>query len=314
MADYVYIFDTTLRDGEQSPGCSMNVREKLQVARMLDELGVDVIEAGFPAASDGDFESVKAVGDLGLKATICGLSRTRHGDIDAVARSLDTAKKQAPAHFHRDQPDPPRIQAEDEQAADHRRDVRRHGVRQAVVRRHRGHRRGCRPHRDRLPDRVLPGSHRRRRARAERAGYRGLRDAQRKPPAVPAPHRQPAPRRQRDPELPQPQRPGPGRGQRPGRHRGRRAAGGMHHQRHRRARRQLLAGRSGHGAAHPARPLRTAHRHRHHQAVPGQPRGHAPSPAHACSRTRPSSAAMPSPTRPAFTRTACSSTRRPTRS
>ena len=92
MADYVYIFDTTLRDGEQSPGCSMNVREKLQVARMLDELGVDVIEAGFPAASDGDFASVKAVGDLGLKATICGLSRTRHGDIEAVARSLDTAK------------------------------------------------------------------------------------------------------------------------------------------------------------------------------------------------------------------------------
>jgi len=92
MADYVHIFDTTLRDGEQSPGCSMNVQEKLQVARVLDELGVDVIEAGFPAASDGDFESVKSVGELGLKATICGLSRTRHGDIEAVARSLDTAK------------------------------------------------------------------------------------------------------------------------------------------------------------------------------------------------------------------------------
>jgi 2-isopropylmalate synthase len=93
MSDYVHIFDTTLRDGEQSPGCSMNVQEKLQVARVLDELGVDVIEAGFPAASDGDFESVKAVGDLGLNATICGLSRTRHGDIEAVARSLDTAMK-----------------------------------------------------------------------------------------------------------------------------------------------------------------------------------------------------------------------------
>jgi 2-isopropylmalate synthase len=93
MADYVHIFDTTLRDGEQSPGCSMNVKEKLQVARMLDELRVDVIEAGFPAASDGDFESVKSVGDLGLNATICGLSRTRRGDIEAVARSLDTAKK-----------------------------------------------------------------------------------------------------------------------------------------------------------------------------------------------------------------------------
>jgi 2-isopropylmalate synthase len=92
MADYVHIFDTTLRDGEQSPGCSMNVNEKLQVARVLDELGVDVIEAGFPAASDGDFESVKSVGNLGLKATICGLARTRHGDIEAVARSLDSAK------------------------------------------------------------------------------------------------------------------------------------------------------------------------------------------------------------------------------
>jgi 2-isopropylmalate synthase len=93
MADYVHIFDTTLRDGEQSPGCSMNVKEKLQVARVLDELGVDVIEAGFPVASDGDFASVKAVGDMGLNATICGLSRTRHGDIEAVAGSLDTAKK-----------------------------------------------------------------------------------------------------------------------------------------------------------------------------------------------------------------------------
>ena len=93
MADYVHIFDTTLRDGEQSPGCSMNMQEKLRVARTLDDLGVDVIEAGFPAASDGDFESVKAVGELGLNATICGLARTRRGDIDAVVRSLETANK-----------------------------------------------------------------------------------------------------------------------------------------------------------------------------------------------------------------------------
>jgi 2-isopropylmalate synthase len=93
MADYVHVFDTTLRDGEQSPGCSMNMQEKLRVARTLDELGVDVIEAGFPAASDGDFESVKAVGELSLDATICGLSRTRRDDIDAVARSLETANR-----------------------------------------------------------------------------------------------------------------------------------------------------------------------------------------------------------------------------
>jgi 2-isopropylmalate synthase len=93
MADYVHVFDTTLRDGEQSPGCSMNMQEKLRVARTLDDLGVDVIEAGFPAASDGDFESVKAVGELSLDATICGLSRTRRDDIDAVARSLETANR-----------------------------------------------------------------------------------------------------------------------------------------------------------------------------------------------------------------------------
>ena len=58
-AEAIRIFDTTLRDGEQSPGCSMNVEEKLQVARVLDELGVDIIEAGFPIASPGDFEAVK---------------------------------------------------------------------------------------------------------------------------------------------------------------------------------------------------------------------------------------------------------------
>ena len=73
MENYVYIFDTTLRDGEQSPGCSMNVQEKLQVARILDELGVDIIEAGFPAASDGDFASVKSIGERGLSSTIAGL-------------------------------------------------------------------------------------------------------------------------------------------------------------------------------------------------------------------------------------------------
>ena len=94
MNNYVNIFDTTLRDGEQSPGCSMNMQEKLQVARTLDDLGVDVIEAGFPAASDGDFESVKAVGELGLNATICGLSRTRQGDMDAVARSLSPSSRE----------------------------------------------------------------------------------------------------------------------------------------------------------------------------------------------------------------------------
>ena len=90
MENHVYIFDTTLRDGEQSPGCSMNRQEKLQVARILDELGVDIIEAGFPAASEGDFNSVKSVGEMGLNSTIAGLARCHMGDIEAVAKSLDT--------------------------------------------------------------------------------------------------------------------------------------------------------------------------------------------------------------------------------
>ena len=89
MDNYVYIFDTTLRDGEQSPGCSMNVEEKLQVARVLDELGVDIIEAGFPAASEGDFAAVKSIAEMGLTSRIAGLARAFQRDIEAVARSLE---------------------------------------------------------------------------------------------------------------------------------------------------------------------------------------------------------------------------------
>ena len=78
MNDNVLIFDTTLRDGEQSPGCSMTMPEKLKVAEALVELGVDVIEAGFPIASPGDFEAVRAVAQkFGDRTTICGLARCR---------------------------------------------------------------------------------------------------------------------------------------------------------------------------------------------------------------------------------------------
>ena len=89
--DTVLIFDTTLRDGEQSPGCSMNVDEKLKIARALDELGVDIIEAGFPAASPGDFSAVNQVAGLKLKSSIAGLARSQQGDIDAVAKALEPA-------------------------------------------------------------------------------------------------------------------------------------------------------------------------------------------------------------------------------
>ncbi|MEK6258132.1 MAG: 2-isopropylmalate synthase [Planctomycetota bacterium] len=89
MSDTVTIFDTTLRDGEQSPGCSMTMPEKLKVAEALVELGVDVIEAGFPIASPGDFEAVRAVAQkFGDRTTICGLARCRREDIERVAEAL----------------------------------------------------------------------------------------------------------------------------------------------------------------------------------------------------------------------------------
>ena len=89
MSDRVTIFDTTLRDGEQSPGCSMTTAEKLRVAEALCDLGVDVIEAGFPVASPGDFEAVKKIADrFGDRATICGLARCKDGDIDRAADAV----------------------------------------------------------------------------------------------------------------------------------------------------------------------------------------------------------------------------------
>ncbi|MFP4386469.1 MAG: 2-isopropylmalate synthase [Alphaproteobacteria bacterium] len=88
----VIIFDTTLRDGEQSPGCAMNLEQKLKMAQMLDELGVDVIEAGFPIASPGDFEAVNKIASIVKNATICGLSRARKEDIEAAAKAIEPAQ------------------------------------------------------------------------------------------------------------------------------------------------------------------------------------------------------------------------------
>ena len=91
----VMIFDTTLRDGEQSPGCSMAQPEKLRVARALADLGVDVIEAGFPAASRGDWESVNAVAREVQGPIICGLARCNRDDITLVAKALEAAPRTA---------------------------------------------------------------------------------------------------------------------------------------------------------------------------------------------------------------------------
>src|SRR5512136_551034 len=89
----IIIFDTTLRDGEQSPGASMNIEEKVQIARQLERLGVDVIEAGFPIASEGDFEAVRRVAGAVRRPEVAGLCRTRLGDIDRAWQALAEAKR-----------------------------------------------------------------------------------------------------------------------------------------------------------------------------------------------------------------------------
>ncbi len=91
--NHIRIFDTTLRDGEQSPGCSMNLQEKLALARQLEKLNVDIIEAGFPIASDGDFESVHAVARELKHTTVAGLARTGRDDVDRCIAAVEPAKK-----------------------------------------------------------------------------------------------------------------------------------------------------------------------------------------------------------------------------
>jgi len=93
MSEKVYIFDTTLRDGEQSPGASMNAAEKLRLATQLEKLGVDVIEAGFPAASEGDFDAVSQIAKKLKKAEIAGLARTGKDDIDRAWGAVQHAAK-----------------------------------------------------------------------------------------------------------------------------------------------------------------------------------------------------------------------------
>ncbi len=92
-ADRVVIFDTTLRDGEQSPGASMTLSEKLQVAELLDEMGVDIIEAGFPIASNGDFQAVNEIAKIASNAVVCGLARAGAKDIDRAGEALKPAKR-----------------------------------------------------------------------------------------------------------------------------------------------------------------------------------------------------------------------------
>jgi 2-isopropylmalate synthase len=93
MSQKVFIFDTTLRDGEQVPGCKLNVKEKLELAVKLEELGVDILEAGFPVSSPGDFESVNQIAKTLKNTVVCGLTRAVQNDIEVAAKALKPAKR-----------------------------------------------------------------------------------------------------------------------------------------------------------------------------------------------------------------------------
>ena len=93
MRERIIIFDTTLRDGEQSPGASLNNKEKLEIAKQLEALGADIIEAGFPVSSPGDFEAVKMVAKAVKSSCVCGLARAVKKDIDAAYNSVKYAKR-----------------------------------------------------------------------------------------------------------------------------------------------------------------------------------------------------------------------------
>ena len=95
MCEKLFIFDTTLRDGEQVPGCQLNTTEKIEVAKLLESLGVDVIEAGFPISSPGDFNSVLEISKAVSAPTICALTRAVKKDIDVAADALRLARHTA---------------------------------------------------------------------------------------------------------------------------------------------------------------------------------------------------------------------------
>ena len=98
MSDRILIFDTTLRDGEQCPGAAMTKPQKLAVARQLARLGVDIIEAGFPIASRGDFDSVRQIAQTVRGPVICGLASCVHADIDAAGAAVKPAGKKGRIH------------------------------------------------------------------------------------------------------------------------------------------------------------------------------------------------------------------------
>ena len=270
-ADRVIIFDTTLRDGEQSPGASMTVPQKIQVAHALAELGVDVIEAGFAAASPGDLEAIREVAPAGPRSDRLQPRPLPQG---GHRRRLGGAQGRAPPplpRLPRHVADPPRLQAEDGEGRDHQALDRGGEVRAPVLRGRRVHRRGLGPHRAAVPGRGGPGGPRRRRDDHQRPRHRRLRAPVHLRRGDHLPQGARPRHREGRPVGPLPQRPRAGRRQLAGRRDGGRPAGRVHHQRDRRAGRQRLA-RGGRDGVQDAQGRPERHdRHQDRAALPDEP-------------------------------------------
>ena len=266
----VIIFDTTLRDGEQSPGISLNAIEKLEIAQQLARLGVDVIEAGFPIASPGDFQAVQAIAREVHGPVIAGLARAHATDIERAAEAVKDSERPRVHTFISTSRHPHRAPA-----AVHARGRARPGARRRRARALAGRGRRVQPDgRDARRRRV----HRRGVCRRDRRGrdddqhprHRRLHDAARVR-RVPRPAVRARPRVERRRAVgPLPRRPRPGRGELLRRPAGGRAAGRVRHQRPRRARRQRVAGGDRDAAAHARR------RHRPHDTRSTRARSRAP--------------------------------------
>ena len=179
----VVVFDTTLRDGEQAPGFSMRIDEKLRLARQLDDLGVDIIEAGFPIASEADAESVRRVSSEIRRPVIAALARCAPGDIDAAGKALEPADREAHSHLHRHLRPASRAQAAHDAPAVSR---QRGGGGDARVRLHRRRSvlgRGRDAQRPRLPLSGRRSGDRRGRDDGEPAGYGGVLHARTRSPS-----------------------------------------------------------------------------------------------------------------------------------
>ena len=241
-ANRVRIFDTTLRDGEQSPGISLNTQEKLEIAHQLARLGVDIVEAGFPIASPGDFEAVQAIAREVHGPVICGLARAGGAGHRRRLERGQGLRAAADPHLHLDQRHPHRASAADDARGRQGPGSRRRGPRPRLLRRRRVLADGRHPlgpgvHRRGAADRARRGRDDDQRARHGRlldAG-RVRRDVAR---AVPD-----GPRLGEGDDLrPLPRRPGPGRRQLLRGHPGRLPPGRVRDQRHGRAGRQRVAG------------------------------------------------------------------------